>query len=184
MSPEPSHAELTVPSSEKQSRSSPSSKPMVRQLSQASSSYSQDQQTSPELLPLDDHFPASMSRNATSFSLSSPPTYSYASYPPTTDYFPSEYHLAGSYQLPHIYSESQYPLEYVQSLTPTLPTMMQSHGMKQEQFMGDDDLLTPFTMNYASLAGMDVPTTQAYAGYPARVNTTNFFPPTQYPHSR
>jgi hypothetical protein len=54
-----------------------------------------------------------------------------------------------------------------------------SYAIKQEPMLGEEDFLNPFSMNYASLAGLDVPTTQAYTSPSSQpqVITTNFFSP-------
>ena len=134
---------------------------MTRHSSQHS--MSQDgQQMSPELLPLDDS--TSLFDSSRHVSISSPPALTYSTYPPTTSYLQHEYASHPSYQTSqqNYFFDYQYPTDYSQSLPPTLPTMLPStYATKQEPLYGEDDLMNPFSMNYASLAGLDVPTTQA-----------------------
>merc|ERR1712230_245591 len=66
---------------------------------------------------------------------------------------------------PSYYSTYQYPVDVTaSSLPPTLPAMLPSSYGKQDHIFGDDDLLSPFNMNYASLAGLEMPSHQAYTG--------------------
>jgi hypothetical protein len=172
-SPEQQHSELASTSS-KDSRHSQS---MVR--SSSKHSVSQDSHhLSPEILPLDEH--SSLFDSSRPLPVSSPPALSYAAYPPTTSYLDNEYHHSPSYHTAHqnYYYEYQYPTDYSSSLPPTLPTMLPSnYATKQEPILGEDDLMNPFSMNYASLAGLDVPASQTYGspGSHSHVNPTNFF---------
>jgi hypothetical protein len=149
---------------------------MARQSSSKSSISQDTQHLSPELLPLDENSLFDSSRH---LPVSSPPAISYSSYPPTTSYLQHEYH-APSYQTAQqsYFYNYQYPTDYSQSLPPTLPTMLPStYATKQEPMFGEEDMMNPFSMNYASLAGLEVPTTQAY-GSPSsqsHVNPTTFF---------
>jgi len=79
--------------------------------------------------------------------------------------------------MPNSYESYTYANQYFNSLTPTLPPMLPSNGFKRESVFGDDDLLSPFGMTYASMAGIEVPTTQAYSDASAHVNPTDFFYP-------
>jgi hypothetical protein len=156
-SPEAQHSELASIASSKDSKSHP----MTRESSKHSLS-GEAPQLSPEILPLDEHsVPFDTSR---SFSLSSSTAYS--NYPPTTSYLQHEYQHSPSYHTAqqNYFYEYQYPTDYSHSLPPTLPTMLPSnYATKQEPVFGEDDLMNSFSMNYASLAGLDVPSSQAYA---------------------
>ena len=141
------------------------------------SSISQEvQHMSPELLPLDEHTLFDSSRQ---LPVSSPPALSYSTYPPTTSYLQHEYQQPSYHTSSQNYFyEYQYPTDYSHSLPPTLPTMLPStYATKQEPMFGEEDMMNPFSMNYASLAGLEVPTSQAY-GSPSshsHVNPTTFF---------
>lgn len=116
---------------------------------------------SPELLPLDEH--SSLFDTSRQLPISSS---SYSTYPATTSYLQHEYQHSPSYQTSqqNYFYEYQYPTDYSHSLPPTLPTMLPSNfSAKQEAMFGEEDLMNPFSMNYASLAGLDVPSSQAYA---------------------
>ena len=150
---------------------------MTRQSSNHSISQ-EVQQMSPELLSLDEH---SLFDSSRPLPMSSPPALSYSTYPPTTSYLEHEYSHSPSYYTAHqnYFYEYQNPTDYSQSLPPTLPTMLPStYATKQEPILGEDDMMNPFSMNYASLAGLDVPTSQSYASPSSRshVNPTIFFP--------
>lgn len=135
---------------------------------------------SPELLPLEDHSP--LFNSSRPLPVSSPPVLaSYPTYPPATSYLEHEYQ-SPSYHTTHqnYFYEYQYPTDYSQSLPPTLPTMLPStYATKQEPMLGEDDLMNPFSLNYASLAGLDVPASRAYASPSSQshVNPTTFFLP-------
>ena len=124
---------------------------------------------SPELLPLDEH--ASLFDTSRHLPVSS--------YPPTTSYLQHEYQHSPSYHTSqqNYFYEYQYPTDYSQSLPPTLPTMLPStYATKQEPAFGEDDLMNPFSINYATLAGLDVPTTQAYTTSPGSHSHVGLFP--------
>lgn len=178
-SPEQQHSELASTASSKDS-SARQSHPMTRESSKHSISH-EVQHMSPELLPLDEH--SSLFDSSRHLPVS-PPTYS--TYPPTTSYLQHEYQHSPSYQTSqqNYFYEYQYPTDYSQSLPPTLPTMLPStYATKQEPMFGEDDLMNPFSMNYATLAGLDVPTTQAYASPSShsQVGLTALFPRTRSP---
>jgi hypothetical protein len=150
---------------------------MVRESSKHSISQ-EVQHMSPELLPLDEH--SSLFDSSRHLPVSSPPALSYSTYPPTTSYLQHEYQHSPSYHTAHqnYFYEYQYPTDYSQSLPPTLPTMLPStYATKQEPMLGEEDLMNPFSMNYASLAGLDVSSSQAYSSPSSQshVNPTNFF---------
>ena len=171
-SPEQQHSELAS-SGDFNARHS---HPMTRQSSQHSTSQD-GQQMSPELLPIDDS--SSLFDSSRHLPISSPPALAYSTYPPTTSYLQHEYASHPSYQnsQQNYFFDYQYPTDYSQSLPPTLPTMLPStYATKQEPLYGEDDMMNPFSMNYASLAGLDVPTTQATPSRNshAQVNPTTF----------
>lgn len=183
-SPEPLHAELARFNPQQQSSSSPNSN-MTRQDSQASrasSTTSQDHQLSPELFPLDDPF-ASMTMQEQQMHYLSPPTYSYPSYLPSSDYFSQDFSFGSAHQVPQIYTEPPFQADFTHSLPPTLPSMHQPDTMKQDPYLMDDDFLNPFGVNYATLAGMEVASQHIPTGFSSRVNNPNLFS-RQYPHSR
>ena len=128
---------------------------------------------SPEILPLDEH---------SSLPISTPPAVTYSTYPPAISYFQNDYHTSSPFHSTpqNYFYEYQYPNDHSQSLPPTLPSMLPSnYPSKQEMVYEEDDLMNPFSMNYASLAGLEVPSSQAYTASPdsqAQVNTTTFFP--------
>ncbi|KIW22056.1 uncharacterized protein PV07_12548 [Cladophialophora immunda] len=148
-SPEQQHSELaTTPAKETSQKQTQS---MARQPSR--SKHRQ------RFLPLDDHsslFDAPAGRR---LSIHSQPAFTFSSYPPTTAYLHYEHqqHPAYDNTTSH-YSSYRYPVEVTSSsLPPTLPTMVSSAYGKQDRLFGDDDMLSPFSMNYASLAGLQMP---------------------------
>lgn len=149
---------------------------MTRQTS-TSSDAPEMRTASPEILPLDEHgsfYDASTPRQ---MAIHSTPTFSYASYPPTTSYFQYEQQLQqtaydGSSTY---YSTYPYPADHLaSSLPPTLPSMLSSTYPKQGLIFGDEDLLSPFSMNYASLTGLEMPSNPTYGGTHSHVNPTTF----------
>lgn len=171
-SPEQQHSELASTTSSKDS-SSRQSQPMTRESSKHSISH-EVQHMSPELLPLDEHS-ESLFESSRHLPVS-PPTYS--TYPPTTSYLQHEYQHSPSYHSSqqNYFYEYQFPTDYSQSLPPTLPTMLPStHAIKQEPVFGEDDMMNPFSINYATLAGLDVPTSQAYTS-PSSHSQVGLFP--------
>lgn len=106
----------------------------------------------------------------------STPAFSFSSYPPTTAYLQYEQQQPVSYDSHPYYSAYSYPADLTATtLPPTLPTMLPSTYGKQEHLFADDDLMSPFSMNYASLAGLELPSHQAYSGANSHVNHTTFF---------
>lgn len=184
VSPEPSHAELALPSSQTD-MSSPSSKSLVRQTSRASrasSTTSQDQQLSPELFPLEDPFANNFMQDQHYQYLSLPMPYSNGA--STTDYFTQDFSFCGAQQpVPQIYTEPHFQSDFTHSLPPTLPAMNQLDSLKHDPYSVDDDFLNPFGISYATLVGMDMPSQQMQPGFVSRVNNPNSFS-RQYPHSR
>lgn len=136
------------------------------------------------MFPLEDPFAGiTMQEQQLGYHISSP-TYAYASFAPSSDYFLHESMSSHLQHTPQIYSEPQFQGDYMHSLLPTLPAMGFPDGVKQDTYFTDDDFLNPFGISYASLAGMEVTSHQVPAGYPARVNTTDSFYYHQYPRDR
>jgi hypothetical protein len=98
-------------------------------------------------------------------SASPPPLFSYSTYPPSEPIYYTDYSQQPSSQAAPapFYDHSSYH-HYNASLHSTLPIMPSStDGVKQETLFPDDDFLSPFNMNYASISAMDVNTSQAYS---------------------
>jgi hypothetical protein len=173
-SPEQQHSELaTTPAKEISQKHSQS---MARQSSR--SSVSRDiTRASPEILPLDDHSSLFDTPAGRHLSIHSQPAFTFSSYPPTTAYLQYEHQQHPTYEsTSNYYSSYPYPNEVSSSsLPPTLPTMLPTAYGKQDHLFGDDDMLSPFSMNYASLAGLEMPSNQAYSGTHSHVNPTTFF---------
>jgi len=72
--------------------------------------------------------------------------------------------------MPAPYGDLSMQSQYLPPLPSTLPTMMGSATMKRESLFGEEDIMSPFSMSYASMAGIDIPTTQAYSDSSAHVN--------------
>ncbi|KAK5021531.1 hypothetical protein LTS07_010938 [Exophiala sideris] len=160
-SPEQSHSELVTSTPAKESKQPQS---MARQTSR--SSTHDVQRASPEILPLDDHSSIFDTPGARHLSMNSPPAFTFSSYPPTTSYLQYEHQHQSVYDsTASYYSSYQYPVDVTSSsLPPTLPAMLPSAYGKQEHLFADDDVLNPFSMNYASLAGLEMPSNHAYTG--------------------
>ncbi|EXJ85284.1 hypothetical protein A1O3_05959 [Capronia epimyces CBS 606.96] len=175
-SPEQAHAELASTTTRDDSSKRPEN--MGRQASRSGSANSYEGQiASPEIYPLDDQTSLFETPATTHASLSSPPGFSFSTYPPTTAYLQYEQQQATSYESsPSYYPNSYYPVDVTPSgLPPMLPAMLPSTYGKQDHFFGDDDFLSPFSMNYATLAGLEMPSNQAFTGATSHVHPTSFF---------
>ncbi|KAL6244974.1 hypothetical protein RBB50_007749 [Rhinocladiella similis] len=175
-SPEQSHSELATASPPKDSKQSQT---MARQTSRSSTSH-ETQRASPEIVALDDHSTLFDTPASRQLSVTSPPAFTFSTYPPTTAYLQYEQQQQQPLYDPpaSFYSNYQYNLDVSSSgLPPTLPSMLSSSYVKQEQLFGDDDLLSPFSLNYASLAGLEMPSHQAFRG------ATSHTPPLTDPYS-
>jgi hypothetical protein len=179
-SPEQSYQELARPevraTSEKHGQSSrgpPAIAPQRRQ------------QQSPE--PMSNDFRPSHDDRTTGFgqrftrelSASPPPLFAYSTYPPSEPMYYTDYSQQTSSQaVAAPFYDHSYHHQYNASLHSTLPIMPSSNdGIKNEHLFSDDDLLSPFNMNYASISAMDVNTSRAYSDASAQVNYPIFFPP-------
>lgn len=149
--------------------------------SRASSTYSHDPQISPSLFPIEDPFTSTLEE--TQFFLNSPPVYSHANSLPSSGYYGQDLVLPDERQISQMYATSYFQPQYLHPLPPTLPPIGPSDVIKQDPCFTEDDLLNPFDISYAALAGMETHRVQLPQEYSSRVNTTNFFS-RQYPHSR
>ena len=146
------------------------------------------QRESPE--PMSNDFRQSHDDRSTAFgqrfsrelSASPPPLFSYSSYPPSEPMYYTDYSQQPSSQsVPAPFYDHSFHPQYAHSLQSTLPIMPSStDGIKQENLFSDDDLLSPFNMNYASISGMDVNTSRAYSDASAQVNYPSFFPSSHF----
>ncbi|ETI21983.1 hypothetical protein G647_06053 [Cladophialophora carrionii CBS 160.54] len=162
-SPEQQHSELaSTPAKE---ISQKQSQAMARQPSRSGASRDISR-ASPEILPLDDHSSLFDTPAGRHLSMHSQPAFTFSSYPPTTAYLQFEHQQHPTYESTNSYFSSYpYPAEVSSSsLPPTLPAMLPTVYGKQDHLFGDDDMLSPFSMNYASLAGLEMPSNQAYSG--------------------
>lgn len=102
----------------------------------------------------------------------SPPPFSYATYPPmelmpTVSYPSSGTYAAMSAPSSECSSYQMYlPPLLQQSYGNYLPTM----GPVKQEFYGDDET-SPFSMSYASMAGMDIPNMHVYQEPLAQVSS-------------
>ncbi|KAL9625853.1 MAG: hypothetical protein Q9160_000173 [Pyrenula sp. 1 TL-2023] len=103
-------------------------------------------------------------------SASPPPAFSYSSYQYPEQQVYSSYPQHTAYSaLPAPYAEFSYQQSYLPPIPSTLPTMLPaSPAVKRETLLGEEDMISPFSMSYASMAGMDIPTTQTYSDSSAR----------------
>lgn len=87
-------------------------------------------------------------------SASPPPVFSYPSISPYDAYRQSPYTPSPIYHAPGPYSEIAYQSEYeVPSLVPVLPSMQRKQAY--------DEDLSPFSMSYANMAGIELCQAQA-----------------------
>jgi hypothetical protein len=108
-----------------------------------------------EPISLPDERSAMFSHQCTrQLSASPPPVFSYPSYPYPESYGYSQYPQSTTYRtLTPSYSDLPLPGHYLQPLPSTHPSSAREH------IFPDDDILTPFSMSYASMAGIDIPVT-------------------------
>lgn len=165
-SPEQSHEELDNSHSD-HSESSVSS----RTLSESSAGTEVTRTMSPEVLTVDS-FSSPEERGSLfgqqctrQLSTSPPPIFSYGSYAfPEQSYQSYPQHTA-YHSLPAPYSgDYTYSNQYLPPLTATLPTMPPSTmSMKRDALFPEEDMMTPFSMSYASMAGIDISNSQAFS---------------------
>lgn len=110
-------------------------------------------------------------------SASPPPVFSYPSISPYDTYRQSAYIQSPIYHTaPNTYNEITYQTEYgepVPSLVPVLPSM------QPRKLAYDEDLISPFSMSYASMAGIDLcQQQQAHQSHPQHQPSTL---PVHYP---
>ncbi len=106
-------------------------------------------------------------------STSPPPPFSYSSHPMPDPVMYASYPQHTAYRtMPAPHSDLTTQGQYPPPLPTTLPGMMAMHSgsMKHESLFAEDDLMTPFGMSFASMAGMDISTTQSYEDSNAQVN--------------
>jgi hypothetical protein len=173
-SPEQSHSELATSSSSQSPRTQPQS-----QLSKASTrKHSQSgRNLSPEMSP---NLEESLFGRQTprQLSASPPPPFSYSSYvPEKSEFYWTEaepIHYAG---LPTNYADNAaFQEQYYSGLLTPRPSVLAQTPQKEENLFGDDSFMNPFSMTYAAMTGMDVPS-QGYMDFDPHVNATNFFDP-------
>lgn len=84
----------------------------------------------------------------------SPPMFSYPSYPYTTSYTQSMYAQQSPYQsIPSQYGEYLGQSSYLEPLPASMSLV---NPTKQASSYADEDILNPFSMSYASMAGIDI----------------------------
>jgi hypothetical protein len=93
-------------------------------------------------------------------STSPPPILSYPSYSALDAYGQSSYaHPPQYHSISGAYNDlSSYHSEYSSHMPPLLPVSMHGAGpaMKKYSSYGDEDIISPFNMSYASMAGIDL----------------------------
>lgn len=173
-SPEQQHSGLATTPAKEISQKQPQS--MARQSSRSSISRGVTR-ASPEILPLDDNFSLFDTHAGLHLSIHSQPAFTFSSYPPSTAYPPYEQQQHSTYEsASSCFSSYPDPSEVSSSSrSPTLAAMLPTAYVKQDHSFGDDDMLSPFSIHYASLAGFEMPSNQAYIGASSHVNNTTFF---------
>ena len=103
------------------------------------------------------------------------PSLTFATYPPAdTSFYSTISQPPTHHSVPAHYGDYPYTYSYSQPYAPTLPPMLPSNGTKHETIFGEEEMLSPFSMNYASMAGMEVPSTQDYWSTALHVNPSSF----------
>ncbi|KAI9759405.1 MAG: hypothetical protein M1835_000386 [Candelina submexicana] len=128
-----------------------------------------DRQHSPELLT-SHYIPHQEDRNAmfshqyTRQLSTSPPPLSYSTYPASEHIvYPSYPQHTPHHAMPLTSAELPLHAHYLPPLPTTLPSMSSySSSIKQEGMYVEEEMMNPFNMNYGSMAGMEIPTSQPY----------------------
>lgn len=113
-------------------------------------------------------------------SASPPPVFSYpsSSYPYTESYNQTTRPQQSSYPtITQTYNDMSFPNQYLHSLPTNYPILPPAtSSIKRENIYPDEDIMNPFTVNYASMAGIDIPVTaQSYQGSNLHVNLPGTF---------
>ncbi|KAI9819855.1 MAG: hypothetical protein M1827_006424 [Pycnora praestabilis] len=128
-----------------------------------------DRHISPELLSnhylpsLDDRNSAFSNQFSRSMS-TSPPPFAYSPYQGTepTLYSPYPQHTP-HHSIPITSAEIPMHAHYLPPLPTTLPSMSTySTPMKNENIYAEEELMSPFSISYASMAGIDIPPSHSY----------------------
>lgn len=171
-SPEQSHAELDYPTSghceevntEKRLRVTSSKAEYSRQRSQEPPTH--------HYLPMHDDRGMFSQQYTRQLSASPPPSFSFSSYPipDAVMYAPYPQHTA-YHTMPASHSDLATRGQYLPPLPSNLPSMMPLHhgSIKHESLFADDDMMSPFGINFTSVAGIDISTAQSYEDSNAHV---------------
>lgn len=106
------------------------------------------------------------------FAYSTPSAYSFPEFS-TTDYLPDEFNSSTYSRMPVMYPGTNFSHEQLQSMAPSLSSVIASENYKPDRYISNE-MLTPFNLSYASLAGFSMPTTQDQSGFASRVNDPDF----------
>ncbi|KAE8385017.1 hypothetical protein BDV23DRAFT_26175 [Aspergillus alliaceus] len=89
---------------------------------------------------------------------SPPPVYSYTSYSQLEPYGQSAYGQPHPYHsIPNAYNDMSFQGEYGTSVPSILPVTMTTTGpVKRPHAYADEEIISPFSMSYASMAGIDL----------------------------
>ncbi|KAE8132307.1 hypothetical protein BDV38DRAFT_261719 [Aspergillus pseudotamarii] len=157
-SPERSNERTEVP------KSSHPAKPRTRNSRASKSNGDATRRATAERITAYDGFAAHDDRGAMfshqctrQLSASPPPVYSYPSYSHLEPYGQSPYGQPHPYHsIPSTYSD-MYHGEYGTSVPSILPVTMTTAGpVKRPHVYADEDIVSPFSMSYASMAGIDL----------------------------
>ncbi|GMG14637.1 unnamed protein product [Aspergillus oryzae] len=157
-SPERSNERTEAP------KSSHPAKPRARNSRASKSNGDATRRATAERTPAYDGYAAQDDRGAMfshqctrQLSASPPPVYSYPSYSHLEPYGQSPYgHPHPYHSIPSTYSD-MYNGEYGGSVPSILPVTMTTTGpVKRPHVYADEDIVSPFSMSYASMAGIDL----------------------------
>ena len=130
-------------------------------------------------------FPQPCSRQ---LSTSPPPVFSYPSFPYPDSYGQAVYpQHSVYYSTPIPYSELSLPGQYLDPLPPMLPALSSLSPAKRSNDLVGEPVFDPFSINYATLAGMDV-SAASRSQHEPNIQVRNspqsvvFHPPSLYPN--
>ncbi|PLB34003.1 bZIP transcription factor [Aspergillus candidus] len=163
-SPEQTHEKLEPPKT--------MVKPRAKSHRVSKSTSDATSRTATERAPAYDYYSAPDDRSSMfshqctrQLSASPPPVFSYPSYPHLDPYGQSVYaHPHGYHTIPTSYNDT-YQNDYGSPMPSILPVTMAPTGpVKRPHPYADEDIVSPFSMSYASMAGIDLcPTPQHFA---------------------
>ncbi|KAF2145640.1 uncharacterized protein K452DRAFT_264843 [Aplosporella prunicola CBS 121167] len=106
----------------------------------------------------------------------SPPPFAYSTYP-APDMTYSSYSQSPYHAIPITTAEPQVFTPYLPPISSAYPGTLPSIGQATKQEFYSDEEISPFSMNYASMAGIDIPVSHSYQGSGSPPDSSNLYTP-------